>query len=437
MFTIGLSGRRFINHYPEMFRELDEVSVHDGWSQFRKFTGEKIGEPVPFGQATGGDASLGWNELPMVTQIRPLFHAMLYHQIARFNIPVSYGRRVVEYYEDPPRGIAGVKTESGDCEEAGIVIAADGLHSYSHDVVLGGQSKPQPSGRSIFRAAWDLDLAMKDPLVAKEFGLKDGKYPVFQAWAGPETHCMCLTYVDKYGKNGRMLWGLNFVESPEQQSMIESWHQTVSSAYVIDFINQNIPGYAESMKALIRTMPEGRIVFWPLLPRDPNPCVHSKGGRILQVGDAAHAFLPTSGNGATQAIEDGVTIAACLQHAGKDNVPLAVKTHALLRGDRVSCCQLLGFYNAERLQKTDMKTVGNNEKGAGKVKPKVPKFIFQHDPEKYANENFEKAAASLQGGAAFHNTNIPPGYKPEPWTMAGIEQLYKEGKQIELLGDWS
>ncbi|KAK3112012.1 hypothetical protein LTR53_012154 [Teratosphaeriaceae sp. CCFEE 6253] len=436
MFTIGLSGRRFIKHYPAMVRELDEISIHNGWTRYRKWSGEDIGPATPFSKMTGGDDTLPESELPMVMQLRPLFHRMLYRQIQRFGIEVSYGKRVVEYYEDAERGIGGVVTEKEEREEADLVIAADGLGSHSQAIVLGGQGKGKPSGRSIFRAAMPLETAMADPLVAAHFGLHKGKNPCMQAFLGPNTHCMVLTYVDKHGGNPQLLWGLTYTE-PEgsAQSTTESWHNTVSSDGVLHMM-EKVPGWAEPMKALVRTMPEGSIVFWPLLWRDPTPCTHSQASRILQIGDAAHTFLPTSGNGATQAIEDAVTIAACLQHAGHAaKVPTAVRTHALLRGDRVATAQLLGFHNAERFQKTDLKAVGNDPK---KVNAKVPRWIFTSDPEVYADGKYEEAAQSLnEGGVGFVNTNIPEGYVPEPWTMAGIEALYAEGKEVELKGDWS
>lgn len=65
--------------------------------------------------------------------------------------------------------------------------------------------------------------------------------------------------------------------------------------------------------------------------RNSNPTWTSAGRMIIQLGDAAHAFLPTSANGATQAVEDGISLAACLELAGKDNIAMGVRVHNLLR----------------------------------------------------------------------------------------------------------
>ena len=65
--------------------------------------------------------------------------------------------------------------------------------------------------------------------------------------------------------------------------------------------------------------------------RNPKPNWVSPHGRVLQLGDAAHTFLPSSGNGATQAMEDGISLSSCLQLAGRDQIPLAARVHNKLR----------------------------------------------------------------------------------------------------------
>lgn len=241
---------------------------------------------------------------PMMIQLRPLFHAMLYHQLERFGIQVTYNKKVVRYYEDPLRCLGGIESEDGKTAEADLVLAADGLNSKSHDIVLGGQERGRPSGRSIFRAAWPLETAMADPVVKEYFGLKEGRDPNMQAWMGPNTHAMALSYVDKSGGNGLMCWRLTCTEpSVKQGDTKQDWSRTVSNAEVLAAMDKAAPPQpCEPMKALVRSIPDDTIVYWPLLWRDPNPCVHSKGCRVVQIGDAAHSLLPNSGFGASMAI---------------------------------------------------------------------------------------------------------------------------------------
>ena len=72
-------------------------------------------------------------------------------------------------------------------------------------------------------------------------------------------------------------------------------------------------------------------VDWKLRWRDGTEQWVSESGRLVRLGDAAHAFLPTAGNGAVQAIEDAVSLAECLCIAGKQNLTKATKVHNKLR----------------------------------------------------------------------------------------------------------
>lgn len=64
-------------------------------------------------------------------------------------------------------------------------------------------------------------------------------------------------------------------------------------------------------------------------------------------GDAAHTFLPTSQQGASQAVEDAVTIAHVLTLAKERGQPIgvALRAYQKLRYDRVIKAQQLGFDN--------------------------------------------------------------------------------------------
>ncbi|KAI5360959.1 putative FAD-binding domain, FAD/NAD(P)-binding domain superfamily [Septoria linicola] len=436
MSTIGASGLRLLDNYPSMKREYEEIAVHNLWLRYRKWTGEDLGEPFPFGAgAKGAEVNKHADRPPMSTALRPLFHAMLYHQLDRFGIKVQLNTNVREFYKDIEKRIGGVVTDTGEHFEADLVIAADGLHSKSRSLIPNSAAEAKPTGRTIFRCSFPLEIAVADPLVAETFGLLNGQNPLMQVWLGPETHAVVLAYVDKHGMNGRLCFGVSFRED-ESTTRKESWNETISSEEVLAVMNR-LSGWSEAMKQLIRITPPTHIVAWPLNPRSPSSQWHSPGGHVLQLGDAAHPFLPTYGNGATQAIEDAITIAVCLAQSyhNQTSIPTAVKVNNLLRADRVSCAQLLGFVNAARVQKTDLEKVGNDP---STVQHKTPKWLWALDAEKYADEFYDEAAASLEVGVPrFQNTNIPNDYTPKPWTIDEVEALQKAGKPIELKGDWS
>ena len=64
------------------------------------------------------------------------------------------------------------------------------------------------------------------------------------------------------------------------------------------------------------------------------------------------------------------------------------------------------------------------------------KWLIQHDPEKYAIENYEKAAEHLLNSMPFNNTNHVPGYKCKPWSVNELFEASEKGEAVEDEGDW-
>jgi hypothetical protein len=91
------------------------------------------------------------------------------------------------------------------------------------------------------------------------------------------------------------------------------------------------------------------------------------------------------------------------------------------------------------LQDTDWDKVKLDPRRAA---PKHPKWIFNHDPEKYAYENYETAVDSIKRGIPFDEEdrippNYPPGYKWEPWNIEQIMDDMRNGRPVNLgSGDW-
>lgn len=185
VFPFRLRGRKWFSHWPEMTKELANISLKGMLMEYHKHTGEIVipatspaGPGGPPGGPSKGPPPGG---PPMMPQIRPLFHAMLYNQLQRLGVEVVCDKRALEYYETESHG--GVVTADGQRTEADIVIAADGIGSKSQNLVLGERVRGKYSGHSIFRTAYPLEYAMKDPFVKDNFGLIDGK-PVFRAFYG-------------------------------------------------------------------------------------------------------------------------------------------------------------------------------------------------------------------------------------------------------------
>jgi len=62
-------------------------------------------------------------------------------------------------------------------------------------------------------------------------------------------------------------------------------------------------------------------------------------GRLALLGDAAHAMLPHLGQGANQAIEDGVALAVLLENCDAAEIPAMLKRYEQLRRVRTDLVQ--------------------------------------------------------------------------------------------------
>lgn len=132
-----------------------------------------------------------------------------------------------------------------------------------------------------------------------------------------------------------------------------------------------VQGWVPWLNELIKNTPDMGAIDYKLLWRDPSPTWASKHARVVQIGDAAHAFLPTSAAGATMAMEDGFSLATCLQLGGKSNVALAVKIHNELR--YVECPLLMTLLTLLlQIQKGYLRSENGFQKS-----PAVPRVHFQ------------------------------------------------------------
>jgi len=127
-----------------------------------------------------------------------------------------------------------------------------------------------------------------------------------------------------------MIWIMNHDATGSEA---ESWNNTIEYEEVLKGMD-DVPGpvkWAPIFKKLVSCTPPKTIINFELLWRNPQPSWTSPEARVIQIGDSAHSFLPASGNGATQAIEDAVSLASCLQIGCKDNIAQAVRAHIRFR----------------------------------------------------------------------------------------------------------
>ncbi|KXH44086.1 hypothetical protein CSIM01_04390 [Colletotrichum simmondsii] len=424
---IGPSALATFKDYPSMLEEYHRQSW-DAFCSYRRLDGEEVCQPQEF-EYNRDDVQphVAWPLRIRTMVSRPGMSIMFYDQCMRLGIPVKFGVNVVDYIENAAEGTGTAVTADGQRLTADIVVAADGLGTKSHKVVMGEAIRAVPTGFVICRIFYRLDPVKNKNLYEK---LIKTTRPDLRTHSGGDFHCIFITANDSI---------VIAITMPDDGTASESWAETITGD---EFVSK-LPvteGWDPLILEGIRNIPENSIVKWQLCWRDPQPKWTSPEGRILQLGDSAHAFIPSSISGASTALEDAQSLAECLRLAGKKDANIGTKVHELLRIRRASTLQRLGFANRREMHREG----GFEEvmKSAAKGGPMgLGKWIWTHDPAKYATEKFAEGRSHLENGTPFEHTNLPKGFKWEPnWTMQ--EEIEKEKRGIhtpdlKMNGDWS
>ncbi|PVH96976.1 FAD/NAD(P)-binding domain-containing protein [Periconia macrospinosa] len=321
---------------------------------------------------------------PMFNGHRGELHEIVFNYAKEIGVEIVLGQRVENYWED--ENGAGIILADGTKVEGDVVLGSDGVRSKARTLVLGYEDKPKSSGYAVWRAWFSNKDMIADPETAHWCNNGD----TFNGWIGPDVHFLFSTL--KGGKD--CCWVLTH---RDEHDIDESW----SFPGKISEVKKLLEPWDPMCTKIISKTPEEKLVDWKLVYRDPLPnWVSGYGsapghGRICLVGDAAHPFLPTSAQGATQALEDGVTIAVLLRKAGKGNVRGALRAYQDIRYERVKKVQKTGETTRDLWHNTDWEKVKKNPE---LIQMPREDWIFGHDAEKHAEENGDEVIAKASEG---------------------------------------
>ena len=303
---------------PNSVRHLQRVGLGDEvekWgalvgegSQYLRHDGSPIA-PVQVTDAAGWNATYGMHRADFVDLLAAALPAGVVH--------CGYRGAGFEQGDDTAR----VTFENGAVVEADVIVAADGIHSTLRPNVF-PPSSPVFHGTISYRG-----------LVARE---KIPDWPVdrWLMWAGPSKHFLVFPV-----RHGEIVNYVGFV--PTDEEMKESW----SAPGDPDKLRAEFRGWDPRIENLLEKVEH--TFRWALYDREPLPTWTK--GRLTLLGDAAHPMLPHLGQGANQAIEDGMALAVILSQTDRSSVPAALLAYEKLRRERVAEVQLGARQNGLRV----------------------------------------------------------------------------------------
>ncbi len=207
---------------------------------------------------------------------------------------------------------ATITFANGASVTADVVVGADGIHSALQPYVV-EPTPPISSGAMAYRGI--LPAASVDWPVG-----------VMRNWLGAGKRFMVYPV-----RANELINYVGFV--PTDEHMQESWSAPGDpAALAAEFAHWD--PLVEAILAHVTTC-----FRWGLYDREPLPRWSS--GRLTLLGDAAHPMLPHAGQGANQALEDGLALATVLAQSDRTSVPEALRIYESVRRERTAGVQAM------------------------------------------------------------------------------------------------
>ncbi|KAF7192510.1 FAD-dependent monooxygenase fsr3 [Pseudocercospora fuligena] len=422
-FTLPPSALVTLPQYPQLYKAYHEhvnnCSVHVYSPE-----GKPVRSTMPEGRREGVTHCAPDVDVSFLVR-RPHLAKWQLEQCQALGIPVHFSTKGLNVEETADKVI--VHTDKGSFA-GDVCVAADGIGSKLPWPAPGGIATVQDSGYAVSRVAFPR-TTLKQGSLARDLvdeALKHG--PQFRTYLADDVHLILFITRD------HVAWC--FTHEADELSE-ESWHNLRDPEDIIRQIEKSSDKWDPAVIDFVQQTPT-QVVDWRLMWRDGVEQWTSDGGRIIKLGDAAHSFFPTAGNGAVQAQEDGLSLAECLRLGGKSGVQWATKVHNKLRFQRVSVLQQTGFVNRDELHHSNLKAMAEGPADAHIGFFKIGRWVWDHNAEEYAKENFEACLEHVRDGKPFENTNLPPGHKYQPWSLESETKRMEAGERSTLKenGDW-
>ncbi|MFE1825868.1 FAD-dependent monooxygenase [Streptomyces yangpuensis] len=221
---------------------------------------------------------------------------------------VRYGVAVTSV--DGADGFPVVRTSAGDLDgSADLVVAADGIHSPLRRRYFPDHPGLRHSGETAWRTVLPASAGPAGTATAETWGrgerfgvvpLADGRTYVYATAVAPEGYRPADVRTELLRRYG-------------------TWHDPIP--------------------ALLERIDPAAVLQHDLYDlAAPLPRFHH--GRLVWLGDAAHAMTPNLGQGGCQAVEDAVVLAHLLDGAGTGGVPAALAAYSAARCARTDAIRV-------------------------------------------------------------------------------------------------
>lgn len=239
--------------------------------------------------------------------------------LKELKIPVEYGAKFEKVVDESADGIAF--HINGRVEHASVLVGADGIHSTVRKYLT--PALPEYVGLVCIYGHLPTDeVSWLAKEADKACTIQDEPGAMFMI---PEDH-----------DGSDLMVGRQFPFPALDRTGWEALAHEPDKLYNMFCKDYEQWGPAgRSIMDLLSTRKEG-VLLWPFHRMPKLSSWASSAGRVIIIGDAAHALPPSSGQGVNQALEDASTLAGLLKSlSGKTNANEALRLWHKRRQDRI------------------------------------------------------------------------------------------------------
>lgn len=298
---------------------------------------------------------------PTITLRRSKLNNILLERAKELGIEICYGKKVIGLIESN-NGVQ-LEFEDGILHEGAMVLGCDGINSFVRKSVLNKHITPNYTGL-IYLGGFvdDQSLIRKLNLDANTQYISIGS-----------THFFAYSFIDNPEKGDASILWYCYLNQPKRLSKIEL--NSIEDKDVVDRVLSVHKDWHNPINEIVqKTNDVCKASISDIVDLD-----NWYKGKILVLGDAAHAMNPLSGQGAGTAMEDGYLIANLIHIHGAD-YKYAFKDFVKLRKERTSMI-------AKKARKSSKRTTIKLNKYIIMLRNKAFALLTFLTPEKILNKH--------------------------------------------------
>ena len=357
---------------PNALRILDLLGVyerirHEGYEFDKLYFRSPANQPLDEYEF-GGEEKYGYRGMRIY---RHVLIRELSTMLKEANIPIHYHKKFVRVVSETDTDVTW-EFDDGTSAFATCLVGADGIHSKVRKYLY-------PALEPKFTNAMGVTASVptKQLQVPDEYNLP---VTIMNKQHG------AFVIAPQQRDGSEVLIGRQ-KRAPELDR--EGWNQLMDDkAWCIDFLRQGASDFPGIVQRAVSEISPENINVWPFYVVPKLDTWSSTHGRVVILGDAAHAIPPSAGQGINQAFEDVYTYALIVANRNRDSIEKALRIWQQGRQERVDKVLALN----SQIDKRRMPKPAGQEDAEDDDKPFELDWLYKPDFNEMVDEWLRKDA---------------------------------------------